>query len=204
MSTKPTIMKRLNWICSTASRQELEDRYDKWAPSYDENVVPDWNVAPQTAAEFFAGHVGHRDCRILDAGAGTGLVGQALYDHGFHNLVAVDLSGRMLEQARQKDVYRELFKGRLDDPYLFEPECFDAVVSVGVFAEAHAGQAEAANLLRFVRPGGIVLFSARSDYGRAFWPEIEGMPVTPVASMEVAVFDSNILELRVMVRDSPG
>jgi len=45
--------------------------------------------------------------RVLDAGAGTGLVGKFLSENGYSNLVAMDLSMGMLEQARKQNVYQE-------------------------------------------------------------------------------------------------
>jgi len=43
---------------------------------------------------------------ILDAGAGTGMVGEVLTKLGYANLVAMDLSQGMLEVTRQKNVYQ--------------------------------------------------------------------------------------------------
>ena len=49
---------------------------------------------------------------VLDLGCGTGLIGVVLSDLPLHGLVGVDVSGKMLDQAREKNVYAEL---RLQD-----------------------------------------------------------------------------------------
>ena len=54
-------------------------------------------MAPREAAGYLARHLEERDAPVLDAGAGTGLVGQALASHGFAHIEALDLSATMLE-----------------------------------------------------------------------------------------------------------
>ena len=49
---------------------------------------------------------------MLDAGCGTGLCGPLIAPYA-RRLVGVDLSERMLAQARARDVYDELVKGEL-------------------------------------------------------------------------------------------
>ena len=49
-----------------------------------------------------------KDESILDAGAGTGLVGECLHQMGYRNLTAMDLSTGMLEVARRKNIYQAL------------------------------------------------------------------------------------------------
>ncbi len=56
-----------------------------------------------------------REHHILDAGAGTGLLGVALAEAGFRTLDALDLSPAMLVEAERKGVYDELCEGRLGD-----------------------------------------------------------------------------------------
>ena len=71
-------------------------------------MAVDFNyLAPERAAHVFASHV-PRHARVLDAGAGTGLVGEALSELGYNQLFAMDLSQGMLEEARKKDIYLEL------------------------------------------------------------------------------------------------
>ena len=55
------------------------------------------------------------DARVLDAGAGTGLLGVALAKAGFTRLDAFDLSPGMLAEAARKNVYDDLRTGRLGD-----------------------------------------------------------------------------------------
>ncbi len=99
---------KVRWVYSSRSNQKLAGRYDQWAEGYDADLKRDFEYrAPEVTAEFFARCV-PREARILDAGAGTGMVGEVLTKLGYANLVAMDLSQGMLEVARQKNVYQEL------------------------------------------------------------------------------------------------
>ncbi|HCH08436.1 MAG TPA: class I SAM-dependent methyltransferase, partial [Dehalococcoidia bacterium] len=89
----------IQWVYSSKNEQELGERYDQWASSYEKDLIGDFGwYGPPSSVTAAAKYV-PKDSRILDAGAGTGLVGQLLNEHGYHNLVAMDLSEGMLDQA---------------------------------------------------------------------------------------------------------
>ena len=104
------------------------------------------------------------DVEILDAGAGTGLVGEELAKQGFTNLTAVDLSAKMLEVAKEKQVYKNLHQGNLESAFLSDYVKFDVIITAGVFAYAHAGVEVLNNLFSFLKEEGIFLLTIRKDY----------------------------------------
>ena len=61
------------------------------------------------------------DGMILDAGAGTGGVGELLHHQGFLNLVGIDISSGMLNEALKKNVYSDLRVGILGEDLDFSP-----------------------------------------------------------------------------------
>ena len=154
---------RVQWVYSSRNNEELAERYDHWAKDYDTDLEQDFEwVAPQRAAEVFAKYV-PKDGRVLDAGAGTGLVGKFLSENGYSKLIAMDLSMGMLEEARKKNVYQEFHQMVMGEPLGFPADCFDAVVSVGVLTVGHAPANSLDELIRITRPGGYVVFSLRPD-----------------------------------------
>ena len=151
---------------SARNNQELSDRYDQWAGDYDKDLDQDYGwLGPRRAAEIFAKHVSTVS-RVLDAGAGTGLVGQELAALGFRDIVAMDISPGMLEEARNKGVYREFNRMVMGDPLDYATGSFDAVVSVGVLTVGHAPASSLYELIRVTRPGGHVVFTLRPDVYR--------------------------------------
>ena len=154
---------RVQWIYSSKNNSELSRRYDEWAKEYDKDLseVFGW-IAPKTASAYLAKYV-HPDSIVLDAGAGTGLVGLALAEHGFQNLIAMDLSEGMLREARDKNVYGKLDQMVLGEPLSYATDSFDAVISVGVMTLGHAGPDSFKELLRITKPQGYIVFTIRTD-----------------------------------------
>jgi SAM-dependent methyltransferase len=102
---------------------------------------------------------------ILDVGAGTGLLGVELAQAGFSRLDALDLSPRMLDEARRKRVYGDLREGRLGDELDYDTGAFDGVIASGVLTTGHAPAASLDELVRITRRGGHIIFTLRSDEG---------------------------------------
>ncbi|MFC1968982.1 class I SAM-dependent DNA methyltransferase [Chloroflexota bacterium] len=159
-------MKRVEWIYSSADNRQLAERYDHWATDYDAdlNEAFGWS-GPQYAVELFVRYVS-TDARVLDAGAGTGLVGQLLAQRGYRDLIAMDLSQGMLEEARKKNAYQEFYQMVMGDPLDFNDDSFDAVISVGVLTMNHAPADSLDELIRITRPDGYIVFSLRPDVYR--------------------------------------
>ena len=155
--------KRIQWVYSSTNNQELEDRYDQWAADYDQDLEEHfvW-LSPKAAADIFVKLV-PEPAKVLDAGAGTGLVGEVLAGLGYRDLVAIDLSQGMLKEARSKNVYSELRQMILGERLDFDSGLFDGVISVGVFTQGHAPAGAFDELIRVTKPGGHVVFSLRTD-----------------------------------------
>ena len=154
---------KVQWIYSSNDNKELAERYDVWAKDYDEDLDEGFGwIGPQRAVDFFVKYVG-KEARILDAGAGTGLVGELLNKQGYKNLIAMDLSEGMLNEARKKNAYSEFHRMVMGEPLGFPTGSFDAVISVGVLTVGHAPAGSLDELVRITRPGGHVVFSLRPD-----------------------------------------
>ncbi|XP_013415529.1 methyltransferase-like protein 27 [Lingula anatina] len=104
------------------TNEEVENVYARWAKDYDKDLEDLNYYAPaNNANEVENALKDKKDALILDAGCGTGLAGVELSKRGFHNLHALDGSSEMLEQAKQKGIYKKtmcalLGPNRLDIP----------------------------------------------------------------------------------------
>jgi uncharacterized SAM-dependent methyltransferase/ubiquinone/menaquinone biosynthesis C-methylase UbiE len=148
------------------TRDDLKQLYADWAETYDADHEKVGFFGPRLTAEVLARHMTRHDAsRVLDAGAGTGAAGEALAAVGFRDLVAIDLSEDMLACAREKNVYSQTIVADLSLPVdAFGDDAFDAAVLVGVFSYGQAPAQTLDEIVRMVRPGGIVAFTMRTDF----------------------------------------
>ena len=79
------------------------------------------------------------EVRIMDMGAGTGLLGVELNKIGYTNVDALDVSQRMLEESRKKGVYTEFICTHLTEKPTPEIETgqYNAIISSGVVTAAY-------------------------------------------------------------------
>jgi predicted TPR repeat methyltransferase len=142
--------------------EELADAYREWACLYDHDTCRTMGyVGPQTAAIMLDRHLDSREGRILDAGCGTGLVGEVLGRMGYACVDGTDYSRDMLREAAKKDVYRKLMQDDLNEGLAIPGDYYDGVICVGTFTYAHVGPEAFDELLRVTRPGGIICFTIR-------------------------------------------
>jgi len=150
-------------VYAAANLGELAAGYADWASEYDADTAAAGYRLPILCAAFFARHVPAGDGPVLDAGCGTGLVGDCLHVLGYLRLVGIDLSEPMLAHATVRGVYAGLHRMVLGEHLDFPDGHFAAVIASGVFTEGHASHASFDELIRVTRPGGKLVFSVRAD-----------------------------------------
>ena len=94
----------------------------------------------------------HKDMKILDVGAGTGVLGEYLKEHGYTNVDALDVSEGMLAIAEKKNVYKKLICGSQEENDVKTGE-YDAVLSSGAFAVELIKPEGLCEVARQVKPG---------------------------------------------------
>lgn len=132
--------------------------YRDWAVNYDTGFADGMDyLLPSHVAAAFMG-AGATD-PVLDVGAGTGLLAEALRGMGFTGDVdALDFSPQMLAQAGEKGVYRRLAEADITRPVDL-PRQYRGIVSSGTFTAGHVGPEALPNLLDLTLPGAQVALS---------------------------------------------
>lgn len=149
----------LDRVFSVADRQQQVENYDAWAETYDADMLRVGYLTPALVTGLLARHVPASAGALLDAGCGTGLVGEILSFLGYAELVGVDMSDGMLARAARRGVYRELRNRVLGERLDFADRSFAGCFATGVFTAGHAPAASFDELLRVTRPGGHIAFN---------------------------------------------
>lgn len=129
-----------------SSFDEVLERLDYRAPTLIEEAVSDYY--PEPTGQF----------KVLDAGCGTGLCGEALRRYA-SELIGIDLSPKMMVKARSRDLYDELAEAELAEFMSNRQDQYDLIVSADTLvyfgALDHALDAAA----KALRSGGVLVFT---------------------------------------------
>jgi predicted TPR repeat methyltransferase len=140
--------------------------YADWAETYDSDFAASMDYRlPLAVAEAY--HDAGGGGPVLDLGAGTGLLGQALAARGIGPLDATDISPEMLERARAKAVYTRLFPGNMLDRLPVADGAYAGAVSSGTFTHGHVGPEALDEVLRVLAPGGTCALSVNERHWEA-------------------------------------
>ncbi|CAM4084876.1 tetratricopeptide repeat protein [Roseateles saccharophilus] len=156
-----------------ASDDYVSKLFDSFSLSFDERLAFLEYRAPSLVAELLQrlAPEARGDLAVLDAGCGTGLCAPFLAPYA-RELIGVDLSGGMLDKARERGGYHELVKAELVGYLQHHPARFDLIVSADTlcyFGRIDAAMKAAAQALR---PGGRLIFTVEALSGEV--PEPAG------------------------------
>ena len=156
----PTIDERLDQVYqSGGERAKLDEAYNDWARSYDQDVWGSGNPYIALMSGLAGRYIQNREAAILDAGCGTGNMAALLYLLGYRNLTGIDASAGMLAAAEAKGIYRNLHQGLLGESIKLPSEHYDALTAAGVLTHGHAPPESLRGLLTLLKPGAPIIFS---------------------------------------------
>jgi len=154
----------LHKVYASDSAEKTSEIYDGWSSEYEEHMKGVGYTHPAMVASMLTRHQPPGDDPVLDAGTGTGIMGEILTAVGYPNVVGFDASEGMLARAATKNIYQDLRPGLLGQPLAYADDSFAAAVASGVFTQGHAPLDGLDELVRAVRPGGHIAFSISRTY----------------------------------------
>ncbi len=152
----------LGQVYSAKKPEEVAALYDRWADTYDAEMAVAGYRHPSIALALLARHLPRGAAPVLDAGCGTGLVGEWLGIVGYPEIEGLDISAGMLERARAKGAYARLHNLALGGPLPFADGHFAGIVSAGVFTTGHVGAEGLDELIRICRKGGAIVLTVKN------------------------------------------
>ncbi len=152
----------LGAVYAARGPEEIAALYDAWAAGYEGDMARAGYRHPAICTALLARHLPRGARPLLDAGAGTGLVGEWLGILGYPEVEALDLSEGMLAVAARKGVYSRLHRLALGRVLPFEDGHFGGIVSAGVFTSGHVGAEGLPELVRICAPGGLIVLTVKT------------------------------------------
>jgi predicted TPR repeat methyltransferase len=152
----------LGAVYGATSADEVAALYDGWADTYDAEMAVAGYRHPTICLALLSRHLPRGAAPLLDAGAGTGLIGEWLSIMGYPHVEALDISEGMLARARAKGVYAGFHRLALGGALPFANGHFAGIVSAGVFTTGHVGAEGLDELIRIVRPGGVIVLTVKT------------------------------------------
>src|SRR5579872_970176 len=152
-----------------APDQLVRNVFDRMAGSFETVLARLEYRAPTLVTDAVRATVGDPPgaMDVLDAGCGTGLCGPLLRPHA-RRLIGVDLSARMLDHARSRQLYDALVEAELSGYLREHPSQFDLVVSADTLVYFGALEEPTQAAARALRAGGHLIFTVeRSDEANA-------------------------------------
>ncbi len=175
------------------SPEAARARYDAWAETYDAGFAEGWGyVAPREIAGLFAARAGATDTPVLDIGAGTGLVAEALPGRVVDG---VDIAPEMLAKAAAKGLYRARIEADLTRPLPMPDAVYGGFVSCGTFTHGHVGPEAFPELLRVAAPGALFVLGTipavfdGAGIGSALAGHVAAGRIGPLDFAEIAIYE---------------
>jgi predicted TPR repeat methyltransferase len=153
---------------STAPPEYVQSLFDNYADGFDKHLVGQLSYnSPERMYLQFTGHFTKTGMDCLDLGCGTGL-GVMAYRESINSAVGVDLSEKMLEKAKAKNVYTELFCSDVAEFLQKTEDRFDLVLAFDVFIYIGDLERIFQGVRRVLRSEGIFAFTLEGSIEKTF------------------------------------
>ncbi len=113
----------LGSVYAAKGTDEVAALYDRWSATYEAEMKVAGYRHPSVCLAMLTRHLPKGAAPLLDAGAGTGLIGEWLPILGYPKVEALDISEGMLAIARTKGVYSAFHKLALGGVLPFADGC---------------------------------------------------------------------------------
>jgi predicted TPR repeat methyltransferase len=181
----------------SAPQQFVTTLFDQYSNSFETDLVNrlEYRI-PTRLRELFSKYIpgDTRLSKVIDLGCGTGLSGQAFHDIADY-LAGIDISKKMIEQAREKDIYDVLIVGELCEQLQQLPDLFDLFIAADVMIYIGNLESFFSAVGSKANPGAYFAFSVESQQQNDFTLQSTGRyaHATAYISRLAAAFDFTVV-----------
>ncbi|XP_064388699.1 methyltransferase-like protein 27 [Halichondria panicea] len=155
--------------------------YNEWARHYEADILDSLGYKAHTSVtikwqsyhKYLVTRNETTKHKILDAGCGTGLVGESVVSACSPDSIQLyggDVSEKMLEEAKMKGIYTDLLVIDLNIELPYNADSFDSIVCAGVFGKGQCDVDCLPNILRVLKPGCYYVGTVNADrYDVSLW-----------------------------------
>ena len=145
-----------------ASDGYIQKHFDLYAETFNENLVDSLSYrGPQLIGQMLEVLPASKQYDVLDLGCGTGLCAPMIAPYA-RTLCGVDLSGNMLEKARQRGGYDQLHKQEITGYMASQNDVFDLVLAADTLIYFGALDQVFGQIARVLRSGGHFTFTVET------------------------------------------
>jgi predicted TPR repeat methyltransferase len=146
-----------------APKRLISSVYDQHSEHYDQHMVGTLKYQiPEFLFDAIMRFIPSCNLDILDLGCGTGLLGARVHPLA-GTLIGVDISSKMLEIARQREIYDNLVCGELIEVLQTQTQEFDLMVAADVLVYFGDLSRVFHEVRRRLRDGGLFGFSVEAS-----------------------------------------
>jgi ubiquinone/menaquinone biosynthesis C-methylase UbiE len=144
-----------NVILTPKKPEATQQLYSQWAEKYDHDIDQLGCTGVHQLVKHFLDLNVPKTARILDVGAGTGAIGEILNKHGYVNVDALDGCNEMLEIARKKQCYKNLYQSFVTSDIVLplDEKAYDVAIMSGVICPGHILPTAFGQIMRLVKKG---------------------------------------------------
>ena len=138
---------------------KTRDFYADWAATYDAEIAKNGYATPARCAAALMGAGADITAPLLDIGCGTGISGAALHSAGFTTLDGCDMTPEMLEGAKARGIYRNLWVNDPDGSLNYDNGPYPLVAAIGVMGAGAARMVLFDDITARMQSGDLFVFS---------------------------------------------